>query len=133
MKFMAIRKDGGPESTVTGLFIIEIKSLFSIVLLKFNKGSRDVYHSHAFNAISWYLRGDAVEHHLNRPSKLWKGLCWPKITTRKDIHKVFANKPTYCLTIRGPWKKTWTEVDTNKSTITTLTHGRKVENVKSYS
>ena len=32
MKFLTVCKDGGPESTVTA---IEIKSLFSIMFLKF--------------------------------------------------------------------------------------------------
>ena len=35
MKLFQISKDGGAESTVWGLFLIEIKSLFSIALLCF--------------------------------------------------------------------------------------------------
>ena len=37
MRFMNWEKDGGYESTVTGLYIVEIKKLFSIVLLKFDE------------------------------------------------------------------------------------------------
>ena len=49
MKLFKYMKDGGPESTVWGYFLIEIKSLFTIVLLHFKNGSREAYHNHAFN------------------------------------------------------------------------------------
>ena len=45
-------KDGGPDSTVW-MYGIEVKWLFSILLLRFEDGSRDAYHSHAFDCVSW--------------------------------------------------------------------------------
>ena len=51
-------KDGGPESTVTGYWLIEYKPLFSIVLLKFEGKSRDAFHTHAFNSLSWLISGN---------------------------------------------------------------------------
>jgi hypothetical protein len=58
MRFFHHGKDGGPESPVEGYWLFEIKWLCSIVLLKFNDGGREAYHSHAFNALSWLLKGD---------------------------------------------------------------------------
>lgn len=55
MKIFRKMKDGGGDSTVTGYFLIEIKSLFSVVLLRFDGESRDAYHEHAFNCVSWLL------------------------------------------------------------------------------
>lgn len=63
MKFLYYGKNGGPESRVWGYFLIEIKSLFSIVLLRFENGSRDAYHTHAFHCFSWLLRGHLTEYH----------------------------------------------------------------------
>lgn len=57
MKFLFKSKDGGPDSNVVGYWLVESKKLFSIVLLCFNKGSREAFHNHAFNAISWVISG----------------------------------------------------------------------------
>lgn len=62
MRVLSYRKDGGPLSKSWGLFIIEIKSAFSVVLLRFENGTREAYHTHAFNATSWVLRGYLVEY-----------------------------------------------------------------------
>ena len=50
MRLFFKSKDGGPDSSVTGYWLIESKKLFSIVLLKFDGRSREAYHTHAFNA-----------------------------------------------------------------------------------
>lgn len=119
-------KDGGIESTVTGFWFIEIKSLFSIVLLKFNKGSREAYHTHAFNALSWFIKGEVTEHLIDGTSKTWKPSIKPKITKRSCFHKVYAKEDTYCFSIRGPWKKTWKEYLPKTKEFVTLSNGRKV-------
>lgn len=123
MKFFKKSYDGGPDSGVTGYWLIEIKPLFSIVLLKFNKGTRDAYHSHAFNALTIWLKGSVIEHDLFRPLKLtkWHG-GYIKYTPRDKIHMVEAMKNTWALSFRGPWAKTWFEYKDGK--IYELTHGR---------
>lgn len=126
MKFCKKMFDGGKDSTVTGYFLIEIKSLFSIVLLKFNKGSRENYHSHAFNALTWFLYGDLVEYNLSKPNYKYKGKLIPKITKKSDIHKVFANKNSYAISLRGPWDDYWQEYNPMSNKYITLTHGRKI-------
>ena len=62
MRLLSWRKDGGPKSNVTGFFIIEIKCLFSIVLLRVKGGAAERnFHTHAFNAWTMLLMGWATE------------------------------------------------------------------------
>ena len=121
--------DGGIESGVIGYFLIEWKILFSIGLLRFSKGSRENYHSHAFNAITWWLKGKVREEtHINSwyiSNKNFTTSIIPKITTRSKVHKVHSVSTTWALTFRGPWSDTWYEVDKDGNKIT-LTHNRKI-------
>ena len=126
MKLFSYGKDGGETSRVWGFWIIEIKPLFSIVLLCFEKGSREAFHSHAFNALTWFVRGEIYEHHLDGRVINWKPSIIPKYTPRKCFHKVFAVKRTFALSLRGPWSKVWEEVRILEDKRVTLTHGRKI-------
>lgn len=123
MRFFSKAADGGPDSGVTGYFIIEIKSLFSIVVLKFDKGTRDAYHNHAFNAVTLWLSGEILEHHKSGKTEYFTGGMF-KYTPRKTFHKIEALDTAWALTIRGPWKSTWNEF--RKTKLVTLTHGRKI-------
>jgi hypothetical protein len=120
--------DGGVESGVTGYMLIEWKPLLSIGILHFAKGSREAYHSHAFNAVTWWLVGLVTEERYlsyshRRPQRYYKPSLNAKFTSRKNIHKVIAHRSTWALTIRGPWQNTWCEIRNNVKTV--LTHGRK--------
>lgn len=123
MRFLEISKDGGPESHVTGFFFVEIKPLFSIVLLKFSKGTREAFHSHAFNALTLWLTGNVKEHLLNGQTQEWSA-GQLKYTSRKCFHKVEALTDTWALSFRGPWVNKWREFINGK--FITLTHGRQV-------
>jgi quercetin dioxygenase-like cupin family protein len=123
MRFLETSKDGGPESHVTGFFIVEIKPLFSIVLLKFAKGTREAFHSHAFNALTFWLKGKVKEHLLNGEGHYWYAGDL-KYTARNCFHKVEAIEDTWALSLRGPWVNKWREFINGK--FITLTHGRKV-------
>lgn len=131
MKFLRVAKDGGPKSTVTGYWLIEIKWLFSIVLLRFADGSRDEFHSHAFNSLNWVLKGRVEEQFLGpRPDRLpriirwFRRSLWPVYTRRKHFHRVVSHGTTWVFSIRGPWSKTWREFDPKTGEFTTLGHGR---------
>jgi len=124
MKLFCKNKDGGPESNVTGYWLIEIKSLFSIALLKFEHGTRDAFHNHAFNCVSWVLKGFLVEFHLDGHIQSYHPSIIPVITKRETFHKVFSHGTTWVLTFRGPWSKTWKE-NVHGEEIT-LTNGRKI-------
>lgn len=128
MRFFHKGKDGGPDSTVTGYWLVEIKSLFSIALLRFDNGSRYAYHSHAFSCISWVLsgllretlHGDPYEERAYWPS--WR----PVITKRVTFHRVKSEGTTWVLTFRGPWAKRWREFDPFTNKLSTLENGRVV-------
>ena len=126
MRLFYCGKDGGDESTVSGFWLAEFKSLFSIVLLRFNNGSRDAYHEHAFNSISWVLKGSLLEYRRESQDHdtLYShraGLL-PIMTRREHFHKVFSSGTTWVLSFRGPWSKTWREYHDGK--YKTLTNGR---------
>jgi hypothetical protein len=127
MKFFSKAADGGKDSGVTGFFLVEIKSLFSIVLLHFRNGSREAYHSHAFNALTLWLKGSVREQRIV-PSfapefRDYRG-GQLKYTSRDTMHRVLSFGDSWALSIRGPWTKTWQEFKNGK--LITLTNGRKV-------
>lgn len=126
MKFFSLSKDGGAESHVTGFFFVEIKKLFSIVLLHFANGTRDAYHSHAFNAVTWVIKGEFQEHMLDGKVNIFKPSFRPKITPRSTFHKVKSVGSTWAISFRGPWVNTWREYLPSSKSFVTLTHGRKV-------
>lgn len=126
MKILTLRKDGGQESKVWGLFVVEIKKWFSIVGLRFGNGSREAFHSHAFNAMSWVLKGQLLERHLDGREILHNPSWKPIITERKVFHQVFSNGNTYVFSLRGPWVKIWNEFLPQSGEFVQLTHGRKV-------
>lgn len=127
MRLFSKAPDGGKDSGVTAYFLIEIKGLFSVALLRFEKGSRDAYHSHAFNALTWWLKGSVDEDVRHDEEKgyfnSFKPSIKPKYTPRNLVHKIVAKETTWALTFRGPWKDTWKEVRPEGEI--TLTHGRK--------
>lgn len=135
-RLLYVKPDGGKDSGVTAYFLIEWKILFSIGILKFNKGTREAYHSHAFNALTWWLKGSVTEAKLNALfesneislkdediTKDFKPSVIPKLTLRNNFHKVIAHKKTWAITFRGRWCNTWKELKDGK--LITLTHGRK--------
>ena len=126
MKFFKKMKDGGPESNVTGYWLVEIKSLFSIVLLHFADGSREAYHSHAFNALSWLLRGKLLEEFVDGKGRPHLPSIKPIETPRSAFHKVTSVGDSWVLSFRGPWKNVWLEYLPETKQTVILTHGRKV-------
>lgn len=131
--FFKKRKDGGPDSPVDAYFLIESKMFFTIALLKFNKGAREQFHTHAFDAFTWFLKGDLVEEDINGTFYKYKRSLLPKLTRKDKNHRVKAKQTSWCFTIRGPWQKTWTEDDVSNNITTTFTSGREiVQAVKRY-
>lgn len=129
MKFFTKVKDGGKKSNVDAYFLFEIKGLFSVALLKFNFGTRENYHSHAFHAATWFIGGDLQEHRLDPKDRSvvctpYKRSLLPKITKRDNLHRVVANKDSWCFTIRGKWSDYWTEYNEEEDKTLVLTHGR---------
>lgn len=131
MKFFHKSKDGGLESTVTGYWLVEIKSLFSIVLLRFDSFSREAYHTHAFNSLSWLIKGRLFEKFYQGGAELHLPSFKPFITKRDDFHKVDSlTDRSWVLSFRGPWSKHWKEFHPNTGQHLTLANGRKVVDVE---
>lgn len=124
-RFFYKKFDGGIDSGVTGYFLIEWKKVFSIGLLHFKKGSREAYHNHAFNAVSFFIKGKVTEEMIDGKTKEFSTSIKPKFTSRSCFHKVFAHCDTWCLTFRGPWKDVWKEYRPKDNRLISLTHGRK--------
>ena len=126
MRFMKWAKDGGPESTVEGFFLIEFKGLLSIVLLRFGEGSREAFHSHAFNCFSWVLKGNMTEFHRNGTENQLppRNRLFPFGTYRNTFHKVVSEGVSWVFTVRGPWAKTWNEYIPASKEERILTEGR---------
>lgn len=120
------RKDGGPKSPVEGYFLCEFKNWFSIALLKFNEGGREQFHTHAFNAWTWFLSGDLVEEDIDGSTYEYRRSIFPKKTSREKFHRVKAKRAGWCLTIRGPWQRNWSEYDPETKKKTTFDWGRNV-------
>lgn len=131
MKFLEVSKDGGPESSVWAYWLFEIKALASVALLRFEGASRDAYHSHAFDCVSWVLSGELREHCLDDP-RPWMRMALntyrpslrPVVTRRGTLHKVDSTGRTWVLTFRGPWADRWREWTAMRGNVD-LTHGRR--------
>lgn len=110
IKLLRKSHDGGVDSGVTGYWLIEWKSMFSIVLLRFSKGTREAYHSHAFNAYTWWLKGEVEEQFVDGKDSLrWGPSIKPKYTPKNCFHKVIAKETSWALCFRGKWEETWFE------------------------
>jgi len=131
-RFFYKKFDGGKESGVTGYFLIEWKKVFSIGFLHFKEGSREASHNHAFNAITWFIKGNVTEQHLDGATKEFSASFKPKFTSRSCFHKVFAHKSTWALTFRGPWVDVWNEFRPKENRMVSLTHGRVVTHSLDY-
>jgi len=127
MKILWGHKDGGPDSLVW-CWGIEIKNLFSILLLKFEQNSRPAFHTHAFNSFSLLLKGGLHEIMLNKEEKIFKRYSF--ISTYKNtFHQVKGlAKSNWVLTLRGRWDKEWKEL--NEHGLQTLTNKRVVLNTQ---
>jgi len=129
MRLLSKAADGGDNSGVTGYFLIELKPLFSIVLLRFAKGTRDAYHEHAFNAWTLWLKGCVIEHIMGvgrdlgvyRKRRFTAGRL--KYTPRSCMHQIEALETSWAVSLRGPWVARWREWRAGR--FVTLTHGRK--------
>ena len=127
MKLFTRSKDGGPDSTVTAYWLVEWKRCFSVALLCFDHGSREAFHSHAFNCVSWLLWGQLGETMVDTPdsTRWYYPSPVPIVTKRSTFHRVFSRGRSWVLTFRGPWADTWKEYRPKSTHHVILSHGRK--------
>ncbi len=117
-------KDGGPESKVDGFWMFRSKRWGTVAVLKFAQGSREAFHSHAFNSHSIVLKGKLLELHKNGEVDVHSTGHYIR-TLRNTFHKVLGLEETsWVLTVRGPWSDTWLDQDEKDGITRTLTHNR---------
>ena len=126
MKLFEKCKDGGKDSPVDGYFLIEIKGLFSIALLKFNKGGREAFHTHAFDAYTWFLKGNLIEEDVDGSFYVYGRSFFPKKTLKSKNHRVKAIEDSWCFTLRGAWENNWTEYNERLDETTVFSWGRNI-------
>lgn len=107
--------------------IIEIKHLFGIIVNVFNTSNQDRFHSHAFHAFSWMVRGSYYEDViLENGDVITKKIQRSRFIPKNYIHKITKSTPNaISVTFEGPWGSTWNEYFDN-GRIKTYTWGRRV-------
>lgn len=126
MRFLSRSKDGGRQSNVDAFWLIELKNLLSVAVLRFRGRSREAYHSHAFRSLSWVIYGQLTEHLLDRSVVTHTPSLRPVVTLRSTVHKVDSDGDTVVLTVRGPWSEYWWEFHPEAEIWAKLEHGRRV-------
>lgn len=112
-----------------GWWIIEIKWLFSIVILQFTPGCRENFHTQPFNSLTWWM-SEAEEHTPNSKKSLKPG--WiPTYTPRDKLHRINTETTTWAISIRGKWVDTLKEYNENTKTTIEYSHHRKITSVTS--
>lgn len=109
MKLFKKMKDGGKDSTVVGYWLIEAKSLLSIVLLNFQGKSREAFHTHAFNCWNILLKGELTETLIDGRIRTYKPSLKPFYISKDDFHKVDSKDNSWLISFRGKWSPTWKE------------------------
>lgn len=128
-------KDGGPQSLVW-CWGVEFKKSFSVLLLRFGEGSREAFHTHAFNSVSIVLRGRLREIQLLGAGVMDKHSTCRHVEHKPSLRPVFTYRDTFhmvegragatwVLTLRGPWVDNWREFLPKGARHIRLTHGRK--------
>ena len=128
MKLFYVAKDGGPDSSVTGYWLIEAKAAISALILEFDGRSRDAFHNHAFSALSWVLKGGLTETMLDGEVRRHRPSLKPIWTPREVFHRVDSDEgKTWVVSFRGPWVNRWKEWWPKEQKFVNLSSGRKIE------
>ena len=112
--FMKKKRIDLGEQSVTELTILEYKKWFSIKLFNFHKseGVQDRFHTHAFNAYSFLLKGDYTEEVLedNKIVKCLRRRSKVLFIPKDSYHRITRSKGCVTLLITGPWGETFKEL-----------------------
>jgi len=92
----------------------------------FSEAVREAYHTHAFNAWTWFLKGELVEEDVSGELYNYERSLLPKTTLKGKNHRVKADTNSWCFTLRGPWVDRWTEYNESEDETSVFTHGRRV-------
>jgi hypothetical protein len=102
------------EQSITELTLLEYKKWFSIKLFNFHKsgGVQDRFHTHAFNAYSFLLKGDYTEEVLedNKIIKCLRSRSKALFIPKDSYHRITRSKGCVTLLVTGPWGETFKEL-----------------------
>jgi hypothetical protein len=93
--------------------LFELKWLFSIIIYNWKTIKQNRFHSHAFPAIAFLLKGEYEEEVLTKNGVITKKVnqfLKPRWLPRNYIHRILKATPsTYTIVFVGPWSKYWYE------------------------
>lgn len=110
--------------------IFEHKYLFSIIVYHWKTIKQNRFHSHAFPALAFLLKGSYEEEVFTTGGIIKKTVNqWlkPRVLPRNYTHRILKASPkTWTIVFTGPWIKHWYEYFEDTSTWIKYTWGRKV-------
>jgi hypothetical protein len=112
--------------------IFEWKYLFSIIIYHWKTIKQNRFHSHAFPAVAFLLKGK-YEEETYKKGEIKQNIVnqWlkPRYLPRNYVHRILKADPgTYTIIFVGPWMKHWYEYFENTKTWIKYGWGRKIIN-----
>lgn len=112
--------------------LFEWKLLFSVIIYNWKTIRQNRFHSHAFPAIAFLLKGEYVEE-VYKDGKIITKVVGkdqrfkPRYLPRHYTHRILKAKPqTYTIVFTGPWTRYWYEWFEDTNTWVKYTWGRRV-------
>ncbi len=123
------------EGSVTQYTLFEHKRLFSIIFYKWNTINQIRFHTHAFAAVAFLLKGwywEKVRYNGIVMTNFVNVPLIPRFLPRNYCHAIENSKPgTMTMVITGPWQKTWWEFFPDTDRWVEYSWGRKkIQSVK---
>lgn len=102
------------EQLVSELTILEYKKWFSLKLFHFHKteGSQDRFHTHAFNAYSFLIKGDYTEEVIENDKivKLKRSRKRVLFIPKDTYHRITKSNGCYTVLLTGSWGNKFKEL-----------------------
>jgi len=100
---------------IIGYTLFESKYLFSIIVYNWKTIDQNRFHSHAFAAVAFLLRGSYREKYYDKKTgevkeKIVNQWLKPRYLPKNYTHCVLKSEPnTWTIVFVGPWQKHWCE------------------------
>lgn len=110
--------------------LFEHKNLFSIIIYHWKSIAQNRFHTHAFSALAFLLRGSYTEERIVNgkiETHKVKGIFKPRFLPKNYTHRILQAKPkTWSIVFVGPWIPYWFEYFHDTKTWVKYTWGRVV-------
>lgn len=118
------------DGHINAYTIFEHKKLFSIIIYHWKTIRQNRFHSHAFAALAFLLKGSYTEERIVNgkvEKNVIKDILKPRYLPRNYTHRILEAKPkTWTIVFTGPWIKHWYEYFQDTKTWIKYAWGRKV-------